>query len=137
VDVAAQSVIELTLSRLEDDLAKDQIFDYFNIVNPQIVQWSDLVNIISNFYHKQGCAMEIVEYNDWLNALKQIDPVSEHIDEYPRTKLAEFYEDMGQVEENRKVQLATDRSVLRSSSLANLQPLNGQLVEKWLERWAF
>jgi len=136
VDVAAQSVIELTLSRLEDDLSKNQLFDCFNIVNPQIVQWNDLVHTVSDFYHKQGCAMEVVEYNDWLNALKQIDPVSENIDKYPGIKLAEFYEDMGQLE-NRKVHLATDRSVLKSCSLANLQPLDGQLVEKWLERWAF
>lgn len=136
VDVAAQSVIELTLSRLEDDLTKNQLFDCFNIVNPHIVQWNDLVHTVSDFYHKQGCAMEVVEYNDWLNALKQIDPVSENIDKYPGIKLAEFYEDMGQLE-NRKVHLATDRSVLKSSSLANLQPLDGQLVERWLERWAF
>lgn len=136
VDVAAQSVIELTLSRLEDDLTKNQLFDCFNIVNPQIARWNDLVHTVSDFYHKQGCAMEVVEYNDWLNALKQIDPVSENIDKYPGIKLAEFYEDMGQLE-NRKVHLATDRSVLKSSSLANLQPLDGQLVERWLERWAF
>ncbi|KAJ5427067.1 hypothetical protein N7465_002137 [Penicillium sp. CMV-2018d] len=136
VDVAAQSVIELTLSRLEDDLTKNQLFDCFNIVNPQIVQWNDLVHTVSDFYHKQGCAMEVVEYNDWLNALKQIDPVSKNIDKYPGIKLAKFYEDMGQLE-NRKVHLATDRSVLKSCSLANLQPLDGQLVERWLERWAF
>ncbi|KAJ5529641.1 hypothetical protein N7527_003034 [Penicillium freii] len=136
VDVAARSVIELTLSRLEDDLTKNQLFDCFNIVNPQIVQWNDLVHTVSGFYHKQGCAMEVVEYNDWLDALKQIDPVSENIDKYPGIKLTEFYEDMGQLE-NRKVHLATDRSVLKSCSLANLQPLDSQLVERWLERWAF
>ncbi|KAJ5607968.1 hypothetical protein N7537_004587 [Penicillium hordei] len=136
VDVTAQSLIELTLSRLEDDLTKNQLFDCFNIVNPQIVQWNDLVRTVSDFYQRQGCAMEVVEYNHWLSALKQIDPISENIAKYPGIKLAELYEDMKQLE-NRKVHLATDRSVLKSSSLANLQPLDGPLVERWLERWAF
>lgn len=37
--------------------------------------------------------MEVVEYNDWLNALKQINLISENIDKYPGIKLVEFYED--------------------------------------------
>ena len=136
VDIAAQSVIELTLSRLESDLSKDQLFDCFNIVNPQPAQWNDLVNTISGFYHDRGCAMEVVEYHDWLASLKQIDPVFENVDRYPGVKLVEFFEDMGRVG-NRRVQLATDRAVLRSGSLANVRPLDGRLVGKWLESWAF
>lgn len=136
VDIAAQSMIELTLSRLEDDLDKDRLFDCFNIVNSQTVDWKYLVTLISQFYHKQGCAMEVVKDADWLSALKQIEPVSGHIDKYPGIKLTEFYEDMNRAE-NRKARLSTDWSVLKSKSLANLQPVNGQLVEKWLHGWAF
>lgn len=138
VDVAAKSVIDLTVGRFENDPAEDHSFDRFNIVNPQTVQWNDLVEAVSEFYHKQGCLLEVVEYGDWLNALRQIDLSSEQVDRYPGLKLTEFYEDMGRVE-NRKVQLATNRSVqvVSSSSLAKLQPINSQLVEKWLKGWAF
>lgn len=51
-------------------------------------------------------------------------------------KLIEFYEAMSQPV-YRKVQLATDRSVMYSDILTNSQPVTGRLVEKWLESWAF
>ncbi|KAJ5618322.1 hypothetical protein N7528_006965 [Penicillium herquei] len=62
MDVAAQSIIELALSRLEG--SDEKLFDYFNIVNPHIVRWNDLLSPICEFHQKQGCAIEVVGYAD-------------------------------------------------------------------------
>ncbi|KAJ5727944.1 hypothetical protein N7493_005764 [Penicillium malachiteum] len=134
MDVAAESVIEIALSRLENSYEKS--FDCFNIVNPQVVQWNDLLNPISEYYRNQGCAMETVGYADWLNSLKQIEPTAESIDKYPGIKLTDVYEDMNRVG-SRELQYSTDQSVSKSSSLANLQALDDRIFEKWLNRWAF
>jgi nucleoside-diphosphate-sugar epimerase len=139
VDIAAHSILDITISRIGEDAASSKALDCFNIVNPQTADWRDLVHVILAFYQKRGgcdgSRIEPVEFTDWINELKNIEMTRGQIERYPGVKLIEFFEAMSNTE--KKVKFATEHTVDCSRTMADLRAVDKGLMERWLEGWSF
>ncbi|KAM5444668.1 putative secondary metabolism biosynthetic enzyme [Microsporum ferrugineum] len=93
----AQAILDITVSLLTPDDSSTPP-DCFNLVNPQVAEWKDMVHVIRGFYQKQrdnAMDLEPVEFRDWVQALRNIGATTrEQIDQYPSVKLLEFFEEM-------------------------------------------
>ncbi|KAM5505989.1 putative NRPS-like protein biosynthetic cluster [Microsporum canis] len=119
IDIAAQAILDITVSLLTPDDSSTPP-DCFNLVNPQVAEWKDMVHVIRGFYQKQrdnAMDLEPVEFRDWVQALRNIGATTrEQIDQYPSVKLLEFFEEMQ--EGKIKVRFETARTMECSRAVA-------------------
>ncbi|KAM5472506.1 putative secondary metabolism biosynthetic enzyme [Microsporum audouinii] len=138
IDIATQAVLDITVSLLTPDDSSTPP-DFFNLVNPQVAEWKDMVHVIRGFYQKQrdnAMDLEPVEFRDWVQALRNIGATTrEQIDQYPSVKLLEFFEEMQ--EGKIKVRFETTRTMECSRAVAGLHAVDTASMERWLARWQF
>ncbi|EFQ99792.1 hypothetical protein MGYG_02804 [Nannizzia gypsea CBS 118893] len=138
IDIAAQAILDITLSLLSSD-DSSKLPDCFNLVNPQVTEWKDMVQVIRGYYQKQSdnaMDLEPVNFHDWLQALRNIGATTrEQIDQYPSVKLLEFFEEMQSG--NIKVRFETARTMKSSRAVAGLHAVDGASMERWLDGWQF
>lgn len=133
-DAAAKVLIDLTRTRLRTQQA-DKL-DTFHLVNPQTVQWKQLVPAVVDFYASQGAAIQVVEFRDWLEELKRLPMTQEVVGKVPGLKLLDFYEGLA-VEEGSLPRLATEHTAESSVTLRELGPVDADLMVNWCKQWQF
>ena len=137
VDIAAQAVLELALSRPSH---KQGEVACFNLVNPRPVPWSDLVSAVREFYVSSGRVMETVDMEDWVRHLQEVGASkegSEDVEQYPALRLLDFFQGLANGEQGVQCSFGTGLSVKRSAAMAELAPVDGGLMKKWCEGWEF
>jgi hypothetical protein len=82
----------------------------------------------------RSSSIELGEFADWINELKNIESTLKQIERYPGVKLIEFFEELG---DTKRMQLsfATKQTVQRSRTMAKLHAVDKGLIELWLARW--
>ncbi|KAK0615346.1 hypothetical protein B0T17DRAFT_620136 [Bombardia bombarda] len=153
VDLAAQAVLDISQSRLEDKQGASSSngstgLECYNLVNPQIGKWSDMVGAVQGFYAREGgdkaSAIEVVELVEWLAALEAVgadlgEGGAELVKQYPALKLLDFFQGMAAGEDGdvSKVRFVTDGAVGRSQTMRGLKAVDEEMMGRWLESWGF
>jgi hypothetical protein len=138
VDIAAKAILDL--APVDSSQASKEGMECFNVVNPQVTHWSDLVAVIQRHYAELGQGtIEAVGFGEWLDELREIGAVNgaDEADRYPALKLLDFFEEMKGDGGNGRWGFATENAVERSSVMAELGAVDGRLMQKWLQEWKF
>ena len=104
----------------------------YHAVNPEECEWADLVPTIQRHL---GASVRIVTWSEWVAALSQ----SQHQDsamslrENPGLKLLDFFVSLQS--DAALPPLETERSTMRSGTLAGLKPVGEEWMEIWLKQW--
>src|SRR5271167_1085935 len=69
VDVAAKAVLDFTLL----PSATPTGLQTFNLANPHLASWADLVPAIQSFYAAQGTTLDTIDYDAWLQELQDLE----------------------------------------------------------------
>ncbi|GME52745.1 AMP-dependent synthetase/ligase [Neofusicoccum parvum] len=127
VDTAARAVVECALSAVGAGV------DVLHVAAPRATSWSALLPVVREHCRRvRGGEVEVVGYDEWVEALKDVALTAEEVRLKPSVKMVEFYESM-------KVSfpaLSTARAVACSKSLRESGPVDAALFEKWLKQWA-
>ncbi|KAH6838682.1 hypothetical protein B0I37DRAFT_387507 [Chaetomium sp. MPI-CAGE-AT-0009] len=139
VDTAAKIILEFL--PLDGEREDSREADCFNVMNPQITQWSALAATVQEYYAKEGHEIVAVSLDEWLDELKGIDAAQtpEQIDQYPAVKILDFFEGLkadGDMQ-GPLTGFATEKGSLKSPAMAGLRSLEGNLMRKWLHEWDF
>ncbi|KAH6618355.1 hypothetical protein B0J18DRAFT_277146 [Chaetomium sp. MPI-SDFR-AT-0129] len=142
VDTAAKVITEfLPIETQKEADSTPASLNCFNVMNPQVTQWADLAKTVQDFYVEQGNELISVEFDEWLSDLRSIDAAQtpEQVAKFPAVKILDFYEGL-RLEadiEGPELAFATKKGSARSSAMAGLRSLEGDLMRKWLVEWEF
>ncbi|UPX12197.1 uncharacterized protein EKO05_0002760 [Ascochyta rabiei] len=131
MDVAAGAVIDIATAPLDESAR------VYHLANPHTTTWSQLYPVIQSFYRGVGDDIEIVEYNDWVNELKQFPQTKENAERIPGLKLLDFYESLRPETGMGLPALETRRAEAASKTLREGKAVDESVMRKWLEQWAF
>jgi thioester reductase-like protein len=117
----------------------------YNLVNPQISVWSDLIKTV-----QEGLGgplnIKVVSFGEWVEALARStnDNHGFVVETNPATKLLDFFRlisrDSHQLTSekgNEKLEYQVERLKKDSSEAAQLGPVSPEWVKIWLKQWAF
>jgi thioester reductase-like protein/acyl-coenzyme A synthetase/AMP-(fatty) acid ligase len=143
-DAAAKVLLDICETRLQAQ--EERKLDTFHLVNPQITHWKGLVPAIVDFYSgspassgsasSSSAEMKIVEFSDWLQALKSLPVTEENMRQVPGIKLLDFYQGLAQ-EEGSLPRMDTRRTVEASETLKRLGAVDRGLMVNWCKQWGF
>ncbi|KAJ4343931.1 hypothetical protein N0V95_006533 [Ascochyta clinopodiicola] len=131
MDVAAGTVIDIAT------VSTDESAQVYHVANPHTTTWSQLYPVIQTFYKDSGVDIEVVEYDDWVNELKQFPQTKENAERVPGLKLLDFYESLRPETGMGLPALETRRAEAVSKTLREGKAVDGSVTRKWLEQWAF
>ena len=108
----------------------------FHLSNPKAVPWVDLLPVMEK--HAGGAA--IVPYADWVKKLKAVSLSREAWEKFPALKIRDFFEMM--TEKGKGMSFATNafktsNACRASKTMREMEPISGEMVDKWLEGWKF
>ncbi|KAL1792436.1 hypothetical protein ACET3X_008943 [Alternaria dauci] len=133
MDVAAGTVIDIAnATHLESESAQ-----VYHLANPHTTTWRKLYPVIQEYYSGDNSAsMEIVDYSDWVDELASIPQTKENAEHVPGLKLLDFYESL-RMKGMGLPTLQTRRAEAASSTLREGKVVDREVLEKWLQQWAF
>lgn len=134
VDTAAQILVDIVRFRARTQA--DKKLDTFHLVNPETASWEQLVPAVHEYYSVSGTNVEIVEFQDWIAALKALPMTQEEVRRVPGLKLLEFYEGLASAQGGLP-RLATAHTAEASQALKQLGPINSSMITNWLKQWNF
>lgn len=112
------------------------ISGYFHGVNPRTTSWTEVVQVLRDFY--DGRIEKIMPLEEWVAALEQ-SAGNADAEKNPAIKLIDTYQ--GMVNANRAgighVYFDMTRTVAHSPTMRNLGPVNPELVRNWCEQWKY
>ncbi|KAJ4379416.1 hypothetical protein N0V86_005461 [Didymella sp. IMI 355093] len=131
MDIAAGAVIDVATA---PSIEPTQVY---HLTNPHTTSWSQLYPVIQTFYQKAGVEIDIVEYDVWVDELKQIPQTKENAERLPGLKLLEFYESLRPETGMGLPALETTRMQGVSKTLRDGRSVDEQGMRKWLDQWTF
>ncbi|KAF7877139.1 hypothetical protein EAF04_000825 [Stromatinia cepivora] len=103
----------------------------FNLINPAVVNWSDLLPTVREVL---GVTKE-ASLQDWLKELKKHDATSrDELEKFPALKLLGFYEWVASEEQ---LVIITDNAKAASASFKELSPISKEMVGRWVKDCGF
>jgi thioester reductase-like protein len=135
MDVAAKTVCELTISRSSEVSRDVDLARAYHIVNPRIVQWTDLVpSILRALQEQTDKPVKSVTFEAWLEALRNCPVTTEEMEKKPAIKLLDFYEGLSS-ENGALPRLATGVTEENSDALRSVDAISADLVRAWIKMW--
>jgi thioester reductase-like protein len=131
MDIAAGAVIDVATTSTSEPT------QVYHLTNPHTTTWSQLYPVVQTHYENEGVQIEIVEYDDWVNELRQIPQIKENAEKVPGLKLLEFYESLRPDTGMGLPSLETKRTEEASGTLREGTAVDEEVMEKWLAQWAF
>ncbi|KAI7339422.1 acetyl-CoA synthetase-like protein [Hortaea werneckii] len=134
MDLAGKTVRDLALSHPGSSATNDDLVRVAHIVNPNTTSWPDLVPAVRESLQEQSKrAIRTVSFSAWLDELKKTEPSPKEIEQKPALKLADFYE--GLLGHQGMPRLATEETSKISQTVAQMQPVNDEMMRKWTQQW--
>lgn len=106
----------------------------YNLVNHKHVPYTSLLPAII-----QGLnSPKPIPLEEWVSELKKHDANSrEELEKFPGLKLVEFYEGMIPETGLGSATFACDELKKESKTMANIEPVTGEVMTTWLKQWNF
>ena len=135
MDTAAKAVCEATMERSTKTSGGGDLARAYHVVNPAIVQWTDLVSGISRALEESvDKPVRSVPFESWLEALKSCPVTAEEMEKKPAIKLLDFYEGLGS-EGGSLPRLATKDTENTSEALRSSEAISAELIGAWIKMW--
>jgi thioester reductase-like protein len=131
MDVAAGTVIDMATT------PTSELTQVYHLANPHTTTWSQLCPVIQAFYRDANFEIKVVEYNDWVNELKQFPQTKENAERVPGLKLLDFYESLQPDSGVALPKLGTSKAEDVSQTLKKGRAVDKKLMREWLGQWAF
>ncbi|KAI0169406.1 hypothetical protein GGR52DRAFT_555036 [Hypoxylon sp. FL1284] len=128
---SASAVLEI--AGVSQKILSETTCDYFHVVNPTTVPWTDLAQATQEFYGKHRIP-ELISFHDWVARLEKSGERKEW-DQNPGLKLLDTLRTMSSA--NDSVVLDTQKAVARSRSLRTMSAITPQMMKHWCKQWAF
>ena len=93
--------------------------------------------VIQSYYKALGLNIEVVEYDTWVDELKQIPSTKENAEKVSGLKLLDFYESLRPHTGMGLPALDTMRTERVSETLREGGAVDEEVMRKWLQQWAF
>ncbi|KAL8838457.1 MAG: hypothetical protein Q9170_002132 [Blastenia crenularia] len=121
----------------EIDIEPSGTIPVYHAVNPDYSTWADLVPIVHRSLG-ESC-VSVVSWSEWVDALAKSQHSTADITQNPGLKLLDFFATMKRDGGAGLVvpRLDTERSEMKSGTLAGLKPVGAEWMERWLRQWAF
>lgn len=138
VDLLGDMLVE-TVTRKQDaadqvteDALSNPAADFFHFVNPQNVQWSDIVSkLASNMLPRP----RVVTYEHWLQELTAAsEERTEEVESLPAMKLLDFFQDIGRDDAKRPA-FSTAVTGRACPSLQECGPVSIPWLSLWMTQW--
>ncbi|CAF9915256.1 MAG: hypothetical protein GOMPHAMPRED_000671 [Gomphillus americanus] len=136
VDTTASVLLDLCRhsllsSQTQEKVAKPLVY---HVANSHRRSWSDLLPIITDYLQ-----VPIVPKARWLELLHKSSKSEDTCDKNPSLKLTDFFNFMLVADQTNKAAppLALNRTIEACSQLANVKPIDGDMIRMWLKQWAF
>ena len=123
----AKIILEVACSDYKSE--KNEIT--YNLVNPRSASWESLLETIQG---QLGSGIEIVPFTRWLAALEGAQD-TQNMKLMPALKLLGFFQELKV--DRRVVKYEMKRVLETSKSMAQLEPVNTEWMNVWLEQWGF
>jgi thioester reductase-like protein/acyl carrier protein len=141
MDKAAGTIIDISTTMslpTKGSTSHGELTSVFHLANPRETSWKELYPVIQEFFKESAnLNIDAVDFEDWLQELKQVPRTKENAENIPGLKLIEFYESLRPEIGVGLPSLVTQRSEALSATLRALEPIDATLVGKWLLQWAF
>jgi thioester reductase-like protein/acyl-coenzyme A synthetase/AMP-(fatty) acid ligase len=135
MDVAARTVCELTMARSSETNKDADLARAYHIVNPRVVQWTDLVpSIVQALQGQTDKPVKSMTFQSWLEALRDCPVTTEEMEKKPAIKLLGFYEGLSS-ENGALPRLATSVTEETSDALRSVDAISADLVRAWIKMW--
>jgi thioester reductase-like protein len=134
VDLLARGIVELALN---ETYSRDSGATVYHAVNPHRTTWKKLLPTVSKSLDSAQ-EVKIVSLDEWTKMLSDSNAGDNDAEENPAVKILGFFEslsfDKGGSE---SMLLDTKKTVGVSKTLENLEAVNGDWMEKWMQQWKF
>ena len=137
MDVAAGAVLDVAVSLTAAPSSDQDSAHVFHLTNPHTTTWSALYPQIQTHFAATGKQLEVVSYGAWVDALRSIPQTKENAERVPGLKLLEFYESLRPATGLGLPALRTARTERVSRTLREGGAVDGEVMRKWLQQWAF
>ena len=135
MDIAARAVCEVTMARSAKASEGGDLTRAYHVVNPAIIQWTDLVAGISQALRESADKqVESVTFDSWLQALRSCPVTAEEMEKKPAIKLLDFYEGLNS-EGGSLPRLATKDTEETSEALRSSEAISAELIGAWIKMW--
>jgi len=135
MDTAAKTVCEITMARSTETTGGDDLARAYHVVNPTIVQWTDLVTGISRALEESANKpVKPVTFESWLQALRDSPVTAEEMEKKPAIKLLDFYGGLNS-EGGALPRLATKDTEKTSEALRSSEAISAELIGAWIKMW--
>jgi hypothetical protein len=135
MDTAAKAVCEVTMARSTETSQGGGLARAYHVVNPAIVQWTDLVPGISQALQERADKpVKSVTFDSWLQVLRSCPVTAEEMEKKPAIKLLDFYEGLGS-EGGSLPRLATKDTEKTSEALRSSEAISAELIGAWIKMW--
>ncbi|MCJ1314533.1 hypothetical protein MMC25_008215 [Agyrium rufum] len=117
------------------DIKPEATIPVYHAVNPKESKWADLLPDIQRHL---GKSVRVVSWSEWVMGLarSQQHSADTALDINPGLKLLDFFTTLNS-DSAPLTGLETERSVLKSRTLAGLEPVGGKWMETWLKQWDY
>jgi thioester reductase-like protein len=134
MDVAAGTVVDIATADADEAGDRARVF---HLANPHTTTWSQLYPVIRDFFKDEGVDIEVVEYDAWVDELKQTPQTKENAERVPGLKLLDFYESLRPETGMGLPALETRGAEKASQTLREGRAVDGEVMKKWLGQWGF
>lgn len=131
VDILSNIILDLAdLSKPSSAPASSIQTPFYHLVNPTSITWSTISPILTA---QIGADCKIVSWDEWVALLRKSAERGE-IAQNRGIKLLEFYEALGMGAP--LALMETEKTIQKSETLRNTEPVNGSWMELWMRQWA-
>jgi thioester reductase-like protein len=136
MDIAAGTVLDVATAS-SSTTSPSEPTQVFHLTNPHTTSWTSIYPVIQSFYKDSGVDMDVLSYDEWVDALKGIPRNKENAEKVPGLKLLEFYESLREGSGMGMPVLETGRAEGVSGTLRGGGAVDEGVVRKWLGQWGF
>lgn len=131
VDLVANIIVEIVRTAISTGK-----FQVCNIVNPHPVPWEVFVTTVRK---RIKSISETIPLNQWTRKLsdKYDDSGPSHLTPNPAIKILDFFHALMTTQPEEKRAIVTANAVESSATMANLEPVSEEWINRWLDQWGY
>jgi thioester reductase-like protein len=136
VNKVAQAICELALAQESNKEQPDEQLKIFNVVNPHLADWGIFVEVLRK---RLGDSTRIVTLAEWVDRLARTDPKSmSDAEAISSTNILPFFQHLASTAASGAALqpgFYTTNSVKMSRAMAEMQAVDGTLIDLWCQQW--
>ncbi|SCO30859.1 related to nonribosomal peptide synthetase [Fusarium fujikuroi] len=144
IDTAASTIVDISMSSecsraLNANGREGVSLSCYNLVNPHIADWGDLIPAIQEYYKSFGNTdtnLEIVDLGDWIQDVENKGGASDQVHSLPAIKLLRLFKDLDK-HTDAALRFSLENTSRSSAVFEKLGPITKQDMAKWLAAWNF